>query len=337
MRAKPEEGARSKDSPPRSETFTGDLGTNSASHSYSQSGTFKIRAVARDGNDVTDHGGNYTLSPVRTITVVPALDAAAAGHTLPGTITVGEFVATSVSMTNTGSNTWSGTSYKLEQVGAEGWTPETVGLGSASVDLNETHTFNFNIRMFEPEQTGFQDNFWKMSQSGNVFGEQNGTVTFVKSNLSTGRFDWIRSLAGWLAPGRAWASWTGSWPGAQEEVVQRLRVEDFPLPVEVLERDGEFRLRYRASLAQPWAVDFRFHIVFDPEVLNLGRILQGARSAGYRVRVESLSRGEVVIEGTRDGAPGLDGEGTIIEIPLVLRPGAEAPATLPLVELVATR
>jgi len=322
-----------------SETFTGDLGSSSAAHTYSQSGTFKIRAVVRDGNDNVGHGGNYALSPARTITVVPPRDAVAAGHTLPDTVEALEWVATSVNMTNTGGDTWSGTDYKLKQSRNQVWVPTTVSLDGASVALNETHTFNFNLKSLEPEELGFQDNFWKMSHVGTLFGEENGQQTYVaaEGSLSAGWLEWIGKLARWLSPRRAFAGWPSWRPGAQEEVVQRLRLEDVPIPAGRLAAEGEVRLRYLASLEEPWDVDFRFHLVFDPAVVDVGPVVRGPRSAGYRVRVERLAPGEVVVTGTREGVPGLDGAGTIVEIPLVLEPGAEAPSTLPLVELVATR
>jgi len=321
------------------ETFTGDMGSSSASHTYSQSGTFKIRAVVRDGNDNDNHGGNYALSPARTIAVVPPRDAAAAGHTLPDTVEALEWVATSVSMTNTGGDTWSGTDYKLKQSRNQVWVPTTVTLDGASVALNETHTFNFNLKSLEPEELGFQDNFWKMSHVGTLFGEENGQQTYVaaEGSLSAGWLEWIGRLAGWLSPRRAFAGWPSWRPGAQEEVVQRLRLEDVPIPAGRLAAEGEVRLRYLASLEEPWDVDFRFQLVFDPAVVDVGPVVRGPRSAGYRVRVERLAPGEVVVAGTREGAAGLDGAGAIVEIPLVLVAGAEAPSSLPLVELVATR
>jgi len=319
--------------------FSTDLGSSAATHAYSQAGTFNIRAVARDGNDTQGHGGNYALSSSETITVVPPRDAAAAGHTLPDTVEALEWVATSVSMTNTGGDTWSGTDYRLKQSRNQVWVPTTVTLDGASVGLNETHTFHFNLKSLEPEELGFQDNFWKMSHVGVLFGEENGQQTYVaaEGSLSSGLLEWVKSLASRMGPRSAFANLPSWFSRAQEDVVQELRIEDQPIPTALLQTEGEFRLRYSASLDKPWDVDFRFRIVFDDSALRIGQIIQGVRSAGYRVQVETIRPGEVVIQATRDATTGLNGHGRILEIPIVLKPNSSAPETLKLVEIVAFR
>lgn len=247
-----------------------------------------------------------------------------AGHTLPGTMSHSEIVATSVSMKNSGTTTWSGSSFSLQQWSRQTqiWSPISVSLGTSVVAPGQTKTFNFNLRHLETEFCGYQDNYWAMNGSSGEFGEKNGRRTYVKycGLASAGP---LQSFFAWLGPARAYAA-PGSLSGLQDdEVVQELRIPDFRLPVEEIREQGEFRLRYRASLSEDWDVDFRFRIVFDPAVFAPGRIVRGIKASRYEITSRIVGPGEVVIQAKRKADGGIEaGQGSILEIPLVLRPGA---------------
>jgi len=264
-------------------------------------------------------------------------DADGIGHTLPGAITVGEWVATSVTMKNTGTNTWTTSDYKLRQSPLSIWSPIEVSLSNPVASL-ETRTINFNMTTFEPEFVGTsQNNFWQMRHGTTFFGDVVGRLTAVKSGSGTLASLWNRVLAR-LGPGAAWARGLVAPPGlVQDDTVQVLRKVDYPLDVEALASEGRVVLRYTASLSERWPVDFAFHLQFDPRVFRLGDLVRGAKAEGYAVETE-IRGWDVTVRATRAPGAALEpGEGTILEIPLVLQPNAEAPETLPLVELITTR
>jgi len=325
------------------ETFDSEFSTSTTtSHTWNTAGDYEIRLLARDGNDDTTtppRGGHYAISTTKTVHVVDPPepdDAEGIGHTLPGTITVGEWVATSVTMKNTGTNTWTTSGYELGQANSPLlWTPVAVSLSSPVASL-ETRTINFNMTTFEPEFAGTtQDNFWRMRHNTTFFGDVVGRQTTVKSGELASL--WNRLLAR-LGPAAAWARGVAATFGvAQDEEVQRIRKEEYPLDVRALETEGRTVIRYTGSLAEPWPVDFAFHLRFDPKVFRLGALVQGVKAAGYTLETE-VEGGEVTIRARRGpGAALQPGGGKILEIPLVLQPGVEVPETLPLIELVTTK
>jgi len=324
------------------ETFDTEFNTSTtASHTWNTVGDYEIRLLARDGNDdfmTPPRGGHYAISTTKTVHVdtLDLDDAEGIGHTLPGTITVGEWVATSVTMKNTGTNTWTTSDYELGQANSPLlWTPLQVSLSSPVASL-ETRTVNFNMTTFEPEFAGTtQDNFWRMRHNTTFFGDVVGRQTTVKSGETASL--WNRLLAR-LGPATAWARGVATTLGvAQDEVVQVIRKEEYPLDVRALETEGRAVIRYTGSLAEPWPVDFAFHLEFDPKVFRLGALVQGVKAAGYTLETE-VEGGEVTIRARRGpGAALQPGEGKILEIPLVLQPGVEVPETLPLIELVTTK
>jgi len=273
----------------------------------------------------------------RTVIVRQSDDADGIGHTLPASIEVGEWVATSVTMKNTGLNTWTTSDYKLRQSPLSIWSPIEVSLSNPVASL-ETRTINFNMTTFEPEFVGTsQNNFWQMRHGTTFFGDVVGRLTAVKSGSGTLASLWNRVLAR-LGPGAAWARGLVASPGlVQDDTVQVLRKVDYPLDVEALASEGRVVLRYTASLSERWPVDFAFHLQFDPRVFRLGDLVRGAKAEGYAVETE-IRGWDVTVRATRAPGAALEpGEGTILEIPLVLQPNAEAPETLPLVELITTR
>lgn len=308
--------------------------------SYATVGPRQFRLLVRDGNDAFLGGGNYALSSVFTVNVQnpDPNDAEAISHTLPGNINYLTYYATSVTMKNIGTATWSGSDYRLRQSNDENiWTPSSVDLNGATVEPNSSHTFSFNFTNSLPAECGtFEQNYWQMSGQATFFGDRNGRITTIKNCDDPPEFTW-NSLLEWLSPSAAYAVTLPWWLSSQGEIVQILRQEDLPLPVEQLRADGQIVIRYLSSLSDRWDVDFSFHVRFDPNTFRVGSIVSGTRSQGHEVRLRALGPGEIVVEGTRIGSSGLEGEGIILEIPLVLQSGAEVPATLPLIELVVTR
>lgn len=310
--------------------------------SYPTAGEKQFRLLIRDGNNAYAGGGNYALSAVFTVDVQPPPepnDADAISHTLPGNMDYWTFYAVSVTMKNTGTATWSGSDYRLSQSNDENiWIPAAVDLDGAMVPSDSNHTFSFNFTNSSPAECGISEqNYWQMTDQGTFFGERNGRYTTIKEcDGPPPELSWSRLLE-WLSPSPAYAAALPRWLSGQGEIVQVLRREDFPLSVERVRADGGLVFRYVSSLARKWDVDFSFHIQFDPQSFRVGSIVRGIGSQGHEVKLRALGPGEIVIEGTRMGTSGLEGEGTILEIPLVLQQGAEVPATLPLVELVVTR
>jgi hypothetical protein len=299
-------------------------------HGFNANGTYPVQA------DVIHPGGQGISDQTHTVIVQDTLASEAIGHTLPGSIFVYDFVATSVTMKNTGSETWTTGTFVLAQSPLWIWIPDDVSL-SSSVLSGETRTINFNIATFEPEFSGtYQDNYWQMRKGSTFFGARPGRQTLVKGGggLASASL-WDRALA-WLSPADAIARNPFTMTQV-DEPLQTLRRADYPLDRGELASTGRTSIRYIASLDQPWPVDFEFHLQIDPTVLKLGEILKGVNAPGYDLTVET--RGwDVTIRAERNGSPGiLAGEGLILEIPLVLKPNASAPTSLPLVELVTYR
>ncbi|MGH7542322.1 MAG: hypothetical protein ACREK7_00150 [Gemmatimonadota bacterium] len=119
--------------------------------------------------------------------------------------------------------------------------------------------------------------------------------------------------------------------------MQTVEARDFPLPVEEIRQTGVFLLRYEASLADPWDVDFHMYVDFDPAVFEPGKVKSGVRGGSHRIAMETLAPGRIVVHGTRAGSGKLNGEGLIFEIPLRLIEGTAVPETFSRVELTATR
>ncbi|MGH7542908.1 MAG: hypothetical protein ACREK7_03130 [Gemmatimonadota bacterium] len=326
------------------ETFDTEFSTSTtATHTYTATGDYKIRLIIRDGNEDAfsgTHGGHYAVSSIKTVHVVPPpppYDAEGAGNTLPSNITYFTWVATSVSMKNTGTQTWSGTSFKLKQDNTTNfWTPLEVAFGSGSVVAGQTKTFNFNIRTVEPEFCGNQDNYWRMFRTGTgLFGDLNGRITFV-SNCPSVLRQLPRVVLAWFKIRLAYANPISSFY-PQGEVVQILRQYDFKLPTRDVEAERGFTIRYEAALEDSWDVDFQFRIQYDANSLTVGNVVTGPRGATHKVGVTEVGPGDVIVGGTRLGAAGLDGKGVIIEIPFTLNQGKNPPAGLILVELIASR
>lgn len=325
---------------------TGWVSSTSASHAYVSSGVYSIRLEAREQgvNEIITSdqilvsitvGGNPPPPPPGNGTDV----ALASGNMLPGTVSAGEIVATSVSMKNGGSTTWNPDEYSLQSQQSQIWTPSSVSLGTATVMPGATHTFQFNISSWGYPFCGFQDNYWIMSRNGNPFAEQNGRQTYIKYCKSGGPLPVIAptEVAGPEAGPRASAS-ADLATAETEEVVQVLRATNLPLPVEEINTTREFRIRYLARLQRDWDVNYRITISVDPSVFRLGSVMRGTRGQGHEVRTTVHSQGNIVITGLRTGARGIPaGEGVILEIPLVLHPNAEVPEYLPFLELVVTR
>lgn len=298
---------------------------------------YVVRYVVRDGNDAMGQGGNYALSVPCYFNVIPrpTLGAKAAGNYLPGTATQYTWYATSVMMKNVGTETWSGSAFSLGQMPNQHWSPTAVSLGTGSVATDQTKTFNYNMGMMMGPYTGWQNNYWKVRKSGVAFGDSNGTKTFVKAGTPEARspLDWTRFL-GLFSPRAALAA-AGFL--SQDEVMHQVEILDMPLPVADIIATGRFMLRYESALAEPWDVDFRLYVEYDPAVFELGKVKQGVRGQGHRINVQELGAGQAAIRGIRVGGGKLQGEGLIFEVPLELKPGVAVPTTLPRVELTASR
>ncbi len=300
-------------------------------HRFDSNGSYPVQA------DIIHPGGEGIMDQTRTVLVQDILAAQAIGHTLPASIDVWEIVATSVTMKNTGSETWTTGAFALAQSPLWIWNPVDVGLSSA-VASGVTRTINFNISTFEPEMAKTsQPNYWQMQKDGNLFfGDRPGRQTYVSGGSPLASYSlWSRAIA-WLSPSAAMARNPFSVLAA-DEPLQVLRRVDYPLDTEALDRNGRTSIRYVASLAESWPVDFTFHLQLDPTVLKLGEIIKGVKGPGYDLTVDT--RGwDVTIEAERkDGAGILPGNGLILEIPLVLKPNADVPSSLPLLELVTYR
>jgi len=304
-----------------------------------EAGCYAGIALARDGNDQQGGGGHYALSNAFDFDVFEdnLLNSEVFGHNLPSTITEGTWIATNVTMRNTGSATWSGSSYTLKKM-AGPFIPSSVSMGSGSASTSEEYTFNFNMSTpsSEPLAGSWYDNDWSVAEDGTPFGETLEWQTFVKEG--SGSAFWLDAspLWAWLGPDALHAS--TAVPGAQEEVLQRVRVEDYRLPRERVQADGRWDLRYEASLGETeWDADFSFLVEYDPAVFEVGDLERGRRGETHLVQVAENAPGRLKVEGTRLPGRALSGEGLIFEIPLVLRDGAQAPESLPLVEVVARR
>lgn len=327
------------------DTLSEDFGTQqlvagtSKTHTYTSTGTKRLQAVVRDGNNTAFQGGNYALSNTETIVVTtqPDYDAEAAGNTLPSSITYFTWVATSVTMKNTGTQTWSGTSFKLKQNNPTNfWNPLEVAFGSGSVATGQTKTFNFNLRTEEPEFCGNQSNYWRMFRTGTgLFGDSNGRTTFV-SGCPGALLGLSRAI---LALFKAGVALAGPAPAffLQGEVVQVLRRYDFKLPTKDVQAQQGFTIRYEAALENDWDVDFQFRIQYDPASFTVGKVVSGSRAATHQITVTEMGPGDVIVSGARVGFGGLSGQGLIMEIPFTLNQGKNSPDTLPLVELIASR
>ncbi|MGH7558120.1 MAG: hypothetical protein ACREMD_10180 [Gemmatimonadota bacterium] len=307
---------------------------------FSQAGTFWLRYLLRDGNDVKSQGGNYAVSGVCRfdITTRPALGAKWVSHTLPGTATQYTWYATSVTLKNVGTETWTGTAFGLFQMPSQYWSPTSVAYGSGSTATNQTKSYYFNVGMMSAH-TGWQNNYWKMKKSGVSFGDSIGTRSFVKVGsepppAASRAVEWLLARLSPESVQAAVASWR-SFP--QAEVVHAVEARDFPLPVEEIETTGQFLLRYEASLVDPWDVDFHMAVDYDPAIFEPGKVKPGVRGGSHRIELEAVAPGRVVVHGTRVGNGKLNGEGLIFEIPLQLVEGAAVPQTFPRVELTATR
>jgi len=259
------------------------------------------------------------------------------GHNLPSTITEGTWIATNITMRNLGVTSWNGSSYAVKRT-AGPFIPSSVAMTGGPVGTMETYTFNFNMSTepFEPLAGSWYDHDWSMADGGVVFGEELEWQTFVKEGSGSAfRLD-ASPLWAWLAPDALHAS--TAVPGAQEEVLQRVRVEDYRLPRERVQADGRYALRYEASLGETeWDADFSFLVEYDPAVFEVGDLERGRRGGTHLIEVAENTPGRLKVTGTRLPGRALSGEGLIFEIPLVLRDGAEAPESLSLVEVVATR
>jgi len=320
------------------ETFSTSA-TYSRTFSNAEAGCYAGVALARDGDDQKGGGGHYALSNAFDFDVFwnTPLNSEVFGHNLPSTITEGTWIATNVTMRNTGSTTWSGSSYTLKKM-AGPFIPSSVSMGSGSASTAEEYTFNFNMSTepFEPLAGSWYDFDWSVAASGSSFGETLQWQTFVKEGSGSAfRLD-AGPLWAWLSPDELHAS--TAVPGAQEEELQRVRVEDYPLPRERVQADGRYVLRYEASLGETeWDADFSFLVEYDPSVFEVGELERGRRGGTHLIQVAENTPGRLKVEGTRLPGRALSGEGLIFEIPLALRDGAEAPESLSLVEVVARR
>lgn len=323
--------------------FSGvEFGTSSTKTvTFMQPGTYWARYLLRDGDDVEGHGGNYALSPLCIIEVAsrPQLGAQAVSHTLPGTATQYTWYATSVTLKNIGTQTWSGSSFSLGQMPSQYWSPTSATFGSGTVATNQTKSFNYNTGMMG-SWVGWQNNYWKIRNSGVAFGDSIGRRSYVKVGsepppVASEGWNWHDLLARLGPPAvQAVAPLVTS---VQGDVVQTAEVRDFPLPKEEIAATGEFRIRYAASLAEPWDVDFIFEVEYDPTVFDLGKLKKGARGESHAIQVDLVAPGLLIVVGKRIGRPGLEGDGLIFEVPLVLKSGATIPDTFPRVTLTAVQ
>ncbi|MGH7553857.1 MAG: hypothetical protein ACREMQ_12600, partial [Longimicrobiales bacterium] len=150
---------------------------------FSQPGTYFLQYLLRDGNDVDGQGGNYAFSGVCRFEIAtrPALGAKAVSNTLPGVATQYSWYATSATLKNVGTQTWTGTAFGLFQMPGQYWSPTSVAYGTGSTATHQTKTYYFNVGMMS-SHTGWQNNYWKMKKSGVYFGDSIGTRTFVKAS-----------------------------------------------------------------------------------------------------------------------------------------------------------
>jgi len=284
-------------------------------------------------------GSYYAISDTFMFDILAdeQLNAEVFGHNLPSTITEGTWIATNITMRNLGQTSWNGSSYSVKRT-AGPFIPSTVSMTEGPVGTMETYTFNFNMTTepFEPLAGSWYDHNWSMADGGVVFGEELEWQTFVKEGSGSAfRLD-ASPLWAWQVPNALHASTAVS--GAQEEVLQRVRVEDYALPRERVQADGRYMLRYEASLGETeWDADFSFLVEYDPEAFEVGELERGRRGGTHLVQVAENAPGRLKVEGNRLPGRALSGEGLIFEIPLVLKDGAEAPESLPLIEVVATR
>lgn len=142
----------------------GDGGTasgNAPSHTYTAAGTYSVTLT------VTDNG-NLTASASTTATIQPAAPpyaAAFVSQTVPGSMVAGQSYNVSVTMQNTGSNTWtSANSYRLGSQNPQDnmiWRNGRVEL-PASVAPGTQAVFNFTVTA--PSTAGTYNFQWRMLQ-----------------------------------------------------------------------------------------------------------------------------------------------------------------------------
>jgi len=339
---------------PSNDTFDfasgANLGTSTFSTSTSFTETFSVPGPDFEGFDgiVIGYAGDpgadgvgsyYAASNEFTFDILSdeELNSDVFGHNLPSTITEGTWIATNITMRNLGATSWNGSSYSVKRT-AGPFIPSSVSMTEGPVGTMETYTFNFNMSTepFEPLAGSWYDHNWSMADGGVVFGEELEWQTFVKEESGSAfRLD-ASPLWAWLSPDELHASMAV--PEAQEEVLQRVRVEDYRLPRERVQADGRYVLRYEASLGETeWDADFSFLVEYDPPVFEAGDLERGRRGGTHLIQVADNTPGRLKVEGTRLPGRALSGEGLIFEIPLILRDGAEASESLALVEVVVTR
>jgi hypothetical protein len=322
------------------ETFDTEFSSSdTATISFTSAGNKTIRLIVRDGNDnasVAPRGGHYAMSSTKTVKVQVG-DAEAVSNTIPSTVTTLVFYAVSVSMKNTGVTTWTSSGgYSLGQYQNGTWIPAARGV-TGSVAPDATHTFNFNLKHIEPEETGNNQCLWRMQKGGSFFGDQNGKTVWVQGGGFSSLWSPLDDLFAWFIPNNLHAGTMDVVRVQQGEVVQVLRSHDHKINPREVEAAGKYVLRYEASLAEEWDVDYYFHVKFDNKAFSLGEPRRGSRGMNHEVKTQLLGPSDVIIRATRAGKRGLSGTGLILEIPFVLTPGATAPSSLPLVELVATK
>lgn len=251
---------------------------------------------------------------------------------------IGNLYAVSVTMKNTGSVSWTPSlGYKLGQKANGAWIPyPSVGF-TGSVTPGNSRTFNFNLKHIEPELIGNNECTWQMKQNSVFFGDENGKTVYVSGSGKSFHESLLNRLFAWVAPRELQAGAADGEIFQQGEVVQVLRAQDHRIDPADVEAAGKYVLRYEASLAGSWDVDYYFRVEYDAKSFSVGDPIRGARGQNHSVEVVHLAPGEVLVRATRTGQRGLSGKGTILEIPFELKEGVGSPSTLLLVELVTTK
>lgn len=302
------------------ETFNTEFSTStSASHIYSAPGSFKIRLIARDGDDNFSggfFGGHYAVSSTKTITVIGDC-AEAAGHNIPANMSAGSFFLVGMVMDNTGTTTWSSSSgYRLELWRDAGWNPVSVSL-SSSVSPGGSESFVFTLQA--PETEGTYACLYRMYHLGvtNFFGEANGrTSVSVGSgfaSLSASGFEPVTSQLG-FDPGERWIeSVASAEPGA------------LVLDSRSLEDGGAAAVEYNYSLETSTNIDVAFRFTYDPKVLAPAVGQVGVGGAALTRTAGLYKPGEYWIR-LKGEVPA--GQGQIVSFPFLLLPGASLPESL---------
>jgi len=281
-------------------------------HPYTSADTFQVRVEATTPEKPTDVG--TTSSSARTVIVQPATgdQAAPAGHTFPSSMTAGGIASVTLTMTNSGTTTWSGGYHLGLYEDTVAWFPLS-DFPSSPVPPDSAVTFAFDLRHIEPELTGLVPAFYRMSHEG-FFGMENGQHIFVSGSKS------LSALGGGPEVGTSPLSpeTTGSWTAGAEDG----GTSPLPLPRAALEAGGVV-LEYTYHHAVPRDLDVVLAFTYDPDLVEPLPPRLGPGASRLAVRAGPGEEGEywVRLTGTVPA-----GEGRIVDLPFRRVEGAVVPA-----------